>query len=263
MYAETRPVSRRDLNPRARHDPDETEANMARAPANDRKVKKGVRGQGALKIYHSLRHDILTMSLPPGDPLDEVMIAKRFDVSRSPVREALIRLSSEGLVKTLPNKSTMVAPLNVEEFPKYLDALDLMQRVTARLAATQHTADDLVRIKAAQTVFQRALEQRDALAMIEANRDFHIAISDAGHNRYFTLLYTRLLDEGRRMLRLYFRSLDDKLPPEFSGEHQKIIDAIENRDAKLAEKLAHGHAIQVSDRFLAYLGTRCTENIRL
>ena len=140
---------------------------MAREAANDQTETKRARGQIALKIYNSLRHDILTMLLPPGGLLDEVKIAKRFDVSRSPVREALIRLSSEGLVKTLPNKSTMVSPLNVEEFPKYLDALDLMQRVTTRLAATQHTADDLARIKAEQAVFERSLKQRDALAMIE------------------------------------------------------------------------------------------------
>lgn len=236
---------------------------MARAPDNDQIAKKRTRGEGALKIYNSLRDDILTLSLPPGGLLDEVKIANRFEVSRSPVREALIRLSSEGLVKTLPNKSTMVAPLNIEEFPKYLDALDLMQRVTTRLAATQHTADDLARIKAEQVLFERALEQRDALAMIEANRNFHIAISEAGYNRYFTLLYTRLLDEGRRMQRLYFRSFDDMLPPELTGEHQDIIDAIEKRDAALAEKLAHGHAVQVGDRILAYLGTRLTADISL
>jgi len=236
---------------------------MASEPANNQTEKKRARGQSALKIYSSLRHDILTMSLPPGDLLDEVKIAKRFDVSRSPVREALIRLSSEGLVKTLPNKSTMVSPLNVEEFPKYLDALDLMQRVTTRLAATQHTAEDLARIKVEQAAFEHSLQQRDALAMIESNRNFHIAISDAGHNRYFTLLYARLLDEGRRMLRLYFRSLDDMLPPELIGQHQNIIEAIENRDADLADKLAHEHAVQVGDQFLAYLGTRLTANVSL
>lgn len=237
---------------------------MTETSASDRTtVAKRPRGEGALKIYNALRHDILTMTLQPSTLLDEVKIAKRFEVSRSPVREALIRLSSEGLVKALPNKSTMVAPLNVEEFPKYLDALDLMQRATTRLAATEHSAGDLVRIKAEQAAFERALDSRDALAMIETNRNFHIAISEAGHNRYFTLLYSRLLDEGRRMLRLYFRSLDDRLPPELAGQHQDIIDAIERRDAALAERLAHEHAVQVGEQFLAYLGTRRTADISL
>ena len=177
------------------------------------------------------------------------------------MREALIRLSSEGLVRTLPNKSTMVAPLNIEAFPKYLDALDLMQRATTRLAASLRTKDDLAQIKREQAAFEKALAKRDALAMIEMNRNFHIAISEAGKNPYFTMLYTRLLDEGRRMLRLYFLSFDDGLPPELAGEHQRIIEAIENKDPDLAEALAHEHAVQVGDRFLAYLGTRLTSEM--
>lgn len=223
--------------------------------------KPRTRGQGALRIYDSLRHDILTLSLAPGALLDEVKIADRFGVSRSPVREALIRLSSEGLVKTLPNKSTMVAPLNIEDFPQYLDALDLMQRATTRLAASLRSDDDLERIKRRQAAFEAALARRDVLAMIETNRDFHLAIAEAGKNRHFTLLYTRLLDEGRRILRLYFKAFDDGLPPELAVEHHRIIEAIESRDAELAERLAHEHAVQVGENFLAYLGTRRTEEI--
>ena len=77
------------------------------------------------------------------------------------------------------------------------------------------------------------------------------------------MLYARLLDEGRRMLRLYFFSLGDSLPPELESEHWKIIDAIEAQDADLAERLAHEHAMQVGERFLAYLGTRRTADVKL
>jgi len=237
------------------------EPGVSNGAINDQDVKKRPRGEGALRVYEGLRQEILTMSLPPGDLLDEVKIAARFDVSRSPVREALIRLTSEGLVKTLPNKSAMVAPLNIEEFPAYLDALDLMQRVTTRLAATLRTDDDLARIKREQAAFEKAVAKHDALAMIETNRNFHIAISDAGKNRHFTMLYARLLDEGRRMLRLYFYSLGDSLPPELAVEHHRIIAAIEDRDADLAEELAREHAVQVGDRFLQYLGTRRTDDV--
>ena len=236
---------------------------MPRNQASNQPDRKPSRGGGALRIYEGLRHDILTMALPPGELLDEVTIASRYAVSRSPVREALIRLTAEGLVKTLPNKSAMVASLNIEEFPAYLDALDLMQRVTTRLAASLRSEDDLVRIKREQAAFERALAKHDALAMIETNRNLHIAISEAGKNRHFTMLYARLLDEGRRMLRLYFFSLDDSLPPELESEHRKIIDAIEAQDADLAERLAHEHAMQVGERFLAYLGTRRTADVKL
>ncbi len=61
-------------------------------------IKPEGRGQGAVRVYDSLREDILSLEIPPGELLDEVQIGRRFDLSRSPVREALIRLASEGLV---------------------------------------------------------------------------------------------------------------------------------------------------------------------
>ena len=219
-------------------------------------TEKRARGEAALQIYQSLRREILDMSLAPGVPLDEKSIAARYAVSRSPVREAIIRLSADGLVHTLPNKSAIVSPLNIEEFPAYVDALDLMQRVTTRLAAMHRSPEDLNRIKQTHLDFERTRSAGDALGMIETNRNFHTAIAEAGKNRHFTMLYTRLLDEGRRTLRVYFHSLNDALPEDLAQEHDGIIDAIERRDPDLAEMLGHQHAEQVSDRILSYLGTR-------
>ena len=179
-------------------------------------------------------------------------------MSRSPVREALIRLSMEGLVVTLPNKSTLVAPLNIEEYPAYIDALDLIERVTTRLAARLRTTSDLKIINAQQAAFLKALNKGDIPAMIDTNRDFHIAISEAAKNPYFNLLHGRLLDDGRRMLHLYFRSFGGKAPRSIRRDHDLIIKAIKEQDEDLAEKYAHEHVIQVGERFLGYLNTRHT-----
>jgi len=238
-----------------------TEPNPPAAPNDGSSAKPDGRGRGAIRVYEALRRDILSLSIPPGELLDEVQIGRRFHLSRSPVREALIRLASEGLVKTLPNKSTMVAPLNLEELPAYIDALDLVQRATTRLAAQLRGEAELAAIKARQAEFEAALAARDALGMIESNREFHLAISHAAENRYLAQFHARLLDEGRRFLRLYFRSFDDSLPPEFRDEHVQMIEAIERQDADLAERLAHEHTQQVGDRFLDYLARRRTADI--
>jgi len=222
---------------------------------------KKQRGQGAARVYEQLREDILRLNLAPGELLDETRISKDFKLSRSPIREAMVRLSSEGLIRTLPNKSTIVAPLNIEEFSSYIDALDLVQRVTTRLAARLRAATQLERIKQCQAAFSEAIAAYDALAMIERNHEFHVAISDASQNRYLSEFNSRLLDEGRRYLRLYFRSFDDTLPPELNDEHHQIIDAIDAKDEERAERLAHEHSMQVSERFLSYLSRRQTANL--
>lgn len=222
---------------------------------------KKQRGQGAARVYNQVREDILRLNLAPGELLDETRISKEFKLSRSPIREAMVRLASEGLIKTLPNKSTIVAPLNIEEFSSYIDALDLVQRITTRLAARLRSSEQLSRIKRQQAAFSKAVAAHDPLAMIDRNHDFHVAISDASQNRYLSEFNSRLLDEGRRYLRLYFRSFNDTLPPELNDEHHRIIDAIEACDEERAELLAHEHSMQVSERFLSYLSRRQTANL--
>src|SRR5688500_10903535 len=102
-----------------------------------------IKGTGVKNVYETLRSEILTLALAPSQMLDETTLAERFGMSRSPIREALIRLAGENLVVTLPNRSTIVAPIEIAGFPKYVEALDIAQRMNARLAAALRSEEDL------------------------------------------------------------------------------------------------------------------------
>ncbi|BDA85250.1 AsnC family transcriptional regulator [Aureimonas sp. SA4125] len=221
-----------------------------------------VRGSGAQFVYDSLRRDILDLSLPPGSPLDEAGLSERFDMSRTPVREALMRLAADGLTATLPNRSTIVAPIDFATLPAYFEALTLMYRVTTRSAA-RRCRDGLDTVRAHQSAFAEAVEARDVLAMIEANRDFHVAIAHLGGNPYFTILFTRLLDEGRRILRLYYASFDDRLPHRYVEEHEAMIAAIEAGDADTADQLASAHAAQIVRQIQDYIAGSAADPLDL
>jgi DNA-binding GntR family transcriptional regulator len=117
--------------------------------------------------------------------------------------------------------------------------------VTTRLAAEHRLPADLERIRELQAEFALAVEAQDALSMIATNRDFHAAIADAGRNQYYTGLFGRLLDEGRRILRIYYSSFNDRLPHRYVVEHEDMIAAIEARDVELADRLATAHADQI------------------
>jgi DNA-binding GntR family transcriptional regulator len=203
------------------------------------------RGSGAKIVYDLLRNEILDLALAPGSPIDEVQLSERFGMSRTPIREALVRLSGEGLVDTLPNRSTMVANIDFLNLHTFFDALVLMYRVTTRLAAQHHRTGDLDIIRARQAEFAAAVAAQDALAMIATNAAFHSAIAEAGRNAYFTSLFNRLLDEGRRILRLYYISYDDRLPQRFVDEHEEIIAILAARDVARADDLAKAHADQI------------------
>lgn len=203
------------------------------------------RGQGVKFVYEILRDDILNLALPPGSPIDEIQLAERLSMSRTPIREALVRLAGEGLVTTLPNRSTVVSNIDFLNMHQFFDALTLMYRVTTRLAAEYRSDADLAKIRKLQTAFGQAVDNQDALAMISCNREFHAAIARAGRNPYYTGLFCRLLDEGRRVLRIYYSSFDDHLPRRYVDEHDDIIAAIDARDIEEADRLARQHADQI------------------
>jgi DNA-binding GntR family transcriptional regulator len=203
------------------------------------------RGSGVKMVYDLLRDEILDLKLAPGSLVDEVQLAERFKMSRTPIREALVRLAGEGLIETLPNRSTMVSNIDFLNMNTFFDALVLMYRVTTRLAAQNHRADDLPAIHNFHRKYAAAVETRDALKMIATNVAFHVAIAESGRNPYFSGLFRRLLDEGQRILRLYYRSYDEQFPQRFVDEHAEIIAAIEARDVEKADALGKAHAEQI------------------
>jgi len=214
---------------------------------------KRAKGTGVKFAYDTLRDEILSLRLDPGALLDETTLAERFGMSRSPVREALIRLAGDELVVTLANRSTIVAPIDIQSFPKYVEALDIAQRMNTRLAAALRSEADLRAIAARQVEFEAAVRGGDHLAMSEANKLFHMAIAKAGRNPYLSAFYERLLDQGRRMLHLHFDFLERGDGVLLTDEHHEMLEAIRARDLDRADALAHAHTRQFRDGFVAFL----------
>lgn len=223
----------------------------------------GAKRHGGRYIYEELRKQILTLKLKPGMPLDEVSLAAQFGLSRSPVRDALARLISEGLVTILPNRTLLVTPFEIEEFPNYIAALDLIQRVVTRLAAIQRTDDDLERIRAADAAYLAAVGTGDFQAMSEMNKAFHMTIAEAGKNPYFISYYEKLLGEGQRLLHLHFDYIISaaSTTSRLGRDHDEIIEAIAARQADAAEQAAHEHTMLFQRRFLAYLQQNLTAGV--
>jgi DNA-binding GntR family transcriptional regulator len=221
------------------------------------------RGSNTQSVYSTLRHEILAMTLPPGSPLDEVGLSERFGMSRTPVREALLRLAADGLVTTLPNRNTIVSPIDFAALPPYFEALALMYRVTTRGAAEHRGAGVMDSIRRHQKEFAAAVRTRDAFTMIDANREFHVAIAEATGNPYYVRFFARLLDEGRRILRLYYSTFDDRLPRQYVEEHEQMIAAIEAGDVACADRLAVAHARQIVHQIQEYVARDLQEPIAI
>ena len=231
---------------------------------SDEAEGKRARGTSSRDVYDTLRNEILALTLAPGQLLDENTLAERFGMSRSPVREALIRLAGDELVLTLANRSTIVAPIEIATFPKYVEALDIAQRMNTRLAAALRSDADLKIIARRQKEFEAAVRTGVHLKMSEANKQFHVAIGNAGRNPYFASFYERLLNQGQRMLHLHFEYLErTKDGYLLTDEHNLMLEAIRDKNVERADELAHAHTRQFQDNFINFLRENYTNEVSL
>ena len=217
-----------------------------RAKRPNVRVLKGASSDFA---YRALKKQIVSFGLAPGADLDEAALVEQFGVSRTPVREALVRLAAEGLVQLIPNRGARVSPLGWNDIREHLEAFDVAQRLVTRWAALRRTESQLRAIDAERVAFDAAFARDDAEGMLDVNWRFHAAIGAACRNGVVERFYLQLLTENLRIARL---AMTFECYPEpdaykahvgnISREHAEMLDAIRERDADRAEALAHSHA---------------------
>ncbi len=227
------------------------------------------RGTGSQLIYQRLRDDILRLTRAPGADLDEASLEREFGISRTPIREAIIRLASEELVQVMPNRGARVASQDINEIPQLFEALDLCQRAVFRWAAHRHSVGHLKAMDESNRSFAAASKARNFNEMGDRNRDFHLAVAEAAGNRFVCRAYEIQLNASLRLARTLFASapLVDPEPAHYYSEviaqHSQMIDAIRNRNADRAEQLASQHTRLFRERASAYLQASLSGDVQI
>jgi DNA-binding GntR family transcriptional regulator len=227
------------------------------------------KGTGRQYAYDVLREGILTLEFPPGEALDEAMLVDQIGVSRTLIREAMISLSSEGLIDLLPNRGARVTSLEITDVRAFHEGMELVQRAVTRWAAVRNRQEHYGAIHRERIAFERAVKARDGDAMIDSNRRFHMAIGDACGNPFVAESYARLLTVGLRLSRLlvtYDVNQDGSLAVHLDRiveQHREMERLIVAHDADAAESLGAAHARLSLDRSLATLGNTLAGSITL
>lgn len=200
--------------------------------------------------YDVLRDAIVSGELDPETPLVEARIAQWIGVSRTPVREALRRLESEGLVQRI-DRSLHVRNRSPEEIFEIYNVRILLESAAAEAAAEGHSAGDRATIATALKRMEEAPSDTSAERMAELNVEFHAAVWKAGHND--TLL--DLLDRLRiRLQRYRFTTYARRARWEPAlDEHRQLAEAIFARDAPTAAAVTERHLIEARDLRLELL----------
>ncbi|HSV19548.1 MAG TPA: GntR family transcriptional regulator [Casimicrobiaceae bacterium] len=190
-------------------------------------------------IYRILRDEILWLKRKPGEPIVEKEIAQARGVSRTPVREALLRLTNEGLVDTIAQSGTFVARIPATALPEAIVVRKALEQVNARAAAEHARGSDIARLRTTLEQQREAVAAGDRAAFHRADEAFHASLAAAaGYPGIWTLIVSVKTQIDR------YRLLTLPQPGRMARvikEHAAVVGAVEKRDPERAARAMEAH----------------------
>lgn len=203
----------------------------------------------AEQAYQQILENIRQGILKPGRRITEVEMAEALQMSRTPVREALRRLESAGLLKVVSYSGMQIAQLDYQEIMELYEMRVVLESNAARLAAKHASDAEIFSLKKIMVRYEAAVT---AAEQARYNRIFHNALAYAAHNRYLLKSLNSLRDAmlllGKTTYELPNRA------EQVVKEHRKVIEAIEQRDAEMASEAAAHHIREAQKARIALLG---------
>ncbi|ETX12384.1 GntR family transcriptional regulator [Marinomonas ushuaiensis DSM 15871] len=205
-------------------------------------------GSLSQRVYQSLREAILSMQFPPGTVIRKGAICEQLGVSRSPVAEALARLSTEGLVDIIPQSATKVSCFSMDEIREASFLRQALEIAAVEKVTLERTPKQLAALTRNIRMQELLIEDKDFVGFYEADEEFHTMLMNfTGFNGVPQVLESVSLHLTRaRMLVLP----DEGRPKETVKEHRAILAAIKNQDVDAAREAMKSHIGQLIPRIL-------------
>lgn len=200
-----------------------------------------------VRIRRTLENAIVDGRYPPGARLDPEALAREFDCSRTPIREALQQLEASGLVRVFPKRGTFVSEWTPGELAERFEVMAEIESICARLAARRITVAELAEFEAVHRDCRDIAESGDVEAYYLRNSDFHHCIYRATHNAFLEQEAVRLhamLQPYRRMQLQVRNRMARSL-----AEHDAVVAAIRAGDDEAAAEALRSHVLVQGDRF--------------
>lgn len=197
-----------------------------------------------LHCFEDLKAKVLTLQLRPGENIEEAALCDAYGMSRTPLREVLQRLTGEGYLTLSENKGAKVTSLTIDTLRTFFQTAPLVYASISRLAAENHTSEQLDHLKNIQSDFAAATAKNAAGDAAMLNHQFHALIGQMAHNPYLTASLNRMLIDHTRLSQTFYRPSspsESLLVRKASDQHDALISAIAAREAALAVDLTLQH----------------------
>lgn len=189
--------------------------------------------------FEAIKRRIITCELRPGEVLSEAVLSDTLNIGRTPVRQAIDRLMTSGLVDVLPRKGVMVKPITLDEIFDIIEVRLINESHCARRAATQADESEIARMAANVNAMWSAAESADVDTMMDLDHAFHAIISGASRNAVVAEILGNLHDRSTRLWFISLRAVEQHV--RVCEQHAAIVDGIRRRDPDAAEAAIREH----------------------
>ncbi|MGF6432098.1 MULTISPECIES: GntR family transcriptional regulator [Bradyrhizobium] len=190
------------------------------------------------RAYAELEELIVTLQLPPGTALSELVLAKRLDIGRTPIREALQRLSRDGLVNILARRGVLVSEIDLRAQLRLLEVRRELERLMARGAAERATSEQRTQFSEIAAGMRRAAEESDDLLFMRLDHQFNTLISTASRNEFASRAMGLMHGLSRRFWYQHYKEAADL--PLAARLHADVAEAIAERRVDAAGAASDG-----------------------
>jgi len=194
-------------------------------------------------VYNILKINIMELKLKPGTCLKKDEIAKKLEVSITPIREAFARLSEEELVDIFPQRGTYVSYINLEKVEQAKFMRDHLERAVVKLACKEFSDENIFRLHTNTKMQELYAEKEDYIKLFELDNEFHSILFE-GCNK--SDIWSSIQQLSTHLSRLRILSLAANFNRgEVITDHEKLIDAIEANNEELAERIMAKHISRI------------------
>ena len=212
------------------------------------------------KAYKKIRNKIICFELKPGTRINDQSLSESLEIGRTPVREALVRLASERLLKNEPRNGFFVSEIGFAEVKSILETARILYRAVSVLAPIRIQPGEIQYIEEINNKLNIAMEQKDYLNVVIYNSQFHKAINESIANTFLSSIIDNIDSQYARLCYLNFSGLsatDEKdLENHYKKtriDHEKMIEALKKRDQKLMIELIDSHLMLFSEQLAKYI----------
>jgi DNA-binding GntR family transcriptional regulator len=209
-------------------------------------------------LAEAIQTRIITGDIPPGARLRQEQLAAEYELSRTPIREALRKLQAEGTVELVPNQGAVVRGTTVRDVREGYEVRAELEGMAAALAATWITDEHLTQLREAEELFRRAIEDSQPDTWARANDQFHDAVQAAAGNDALRRTIRDLHKAFPRRLTWGALEADSKLLAANVEQHHEILRAIESRDPDAARDAMRRHVLRAGELITRWVERRGT-----